>query len=95
MVDLNSKVYPQINEFGGINTGAAPFNIADNESTEERNLRSDNYPSISQRKEGEEFPGMEDFEEIVYIGHLFNGELFCIGKKKREDEREDLDPFQK
>ncbi len=81
MVDVNSKVYPQITEFGGINTGAAPFNIGDNESTDERNLGSDNYPSISQWKEAEEFPGNDEFKEILYIGYLFDGDIFCIGTK--------------
>ena len=81
MVDVNSKVYPQITEFGGINTGAAPFNIGDNESTDERNLGSDNYPSISQWKEADEFPGNDEFKEILYIGYLFDGDIFCIGTK--------------
>ena len=82
MVDLNSKVYPQFTEFSGINTGTTPFNIGDGESTDEKNLGCDSFPSISQRKEDTELSGCEEFESILYIGYLFDGDLFCLGKKK-------------
>lgn len=85
MQDLKNKVYPQINEFSGINTGVSPFNIGDSESSDERNLWGEHFPSISQRMEREVFTDKCNLKEILHIGYLFDGDLFCVGKEQGKD----------
>ena len=90
--DLQSKSQPSLNGFGGINTGVSPFNIGDNEATDIFNLSSEKYPAISPGKDasflwsnGNEFKITVSGEEVTiteikYIGALYDGSFFFIGK---------------
>ncbi len=81
MTELDFKTYPALSSFGGINTGDAPFNIGDGESSDEFNLSSEKHPAISQRKDAIKVFENEDFEKIMFLGKIFSGKPFCIAIK--------------
>ena len=79
MYNLQSKTYPDLQGFGGINTGVAPFNIQDIEATEMLNISSDDFPALSQPKGRTKV--WEGVTDIKHLGALFDGSVFCIAKR--------------
>ena len=79
MNNLQTKLYPSLQGFGGINTGAAPFNIKDTEATDMLNISSENFPALSQSKA----PGavMQGMDSVKFLGLLYDKSIFCIGTK--------------
>ena len=79
MNNLQTKAYPSLKGFGGINTGQAPFNIQDMEATDMLNISSDDFPALTQPKAPVMiFAGMKT---ILFVGILFDGSWFCVGQK--------------